>query len=184
MEPRVLRTLDDPVHADGESYTVNVCGRLRPDGQWEAWIEFVPVAGGPALRSRRETTQSDLPNLARWAAGLTDVYVEGSLQRTLRMEAPRPPVLPPLRNPPHFAGPSPESAARGRVAPDDTALNPVVQFRHGEAHLRQKLADLPAADLRTIALVYDIDQAGSIDVDSLGRDELIELIVAWVKRRD
>jgi hypothetical protein len=47
---------------------------------------FFPIAGGPAIASDRETTQSSFEALRRWAAGLTPVYLEGALARALDIE--------------------------------------------------------------------------------------------------
>jgi hypothetical protein len=184
LEVRVVRTFDEPVSgSDGKSYVAKVCGRRRVDGRWESWIEFVPAGGKPVLRSRRETTQSDLRYLERWAKGLTRVYIEGSLERTLHMQVPRR-YLPPARpEVPHFDAPSPDPAAGPRLAPDDAVLNPMLEYRRGESHLRKKLAELSPSDLRTIAWAYGMEEGGRVDVDGLSGGELVELIVVWSRDR-
>jgi hypothetical protein len=180
----VVRTFDEPVTgSDGKSYVAKICGRRRMDGGWESWIEFVPAGGRPFLRSRRESTQSDLRNLERWAERLTRVYVEGSLERTLYMQVPRRSQPPARPEAPHFDAPSPDPAGGRRLAPDDAVLNPVLEYRRGESHLRRKLAELSPADLRTVAWAYGIDDGGRVDVAGLSGSGLAELIVNWSRDR-
>jgi hypothetical protein len=101
--------LNDPlVGSDGKVYIARVCGRPAPDGGWEGWIEFVPGDGSPALRSRRETRQTERDDLVYWATGLTAVYCEGSLERTLKPRTPEPAALPD----PAYDGPAPEPTRR------------------------------------------------------------------------
>jgi hypothetical protein len=66
---------------DGTAYDVRVCGRENASGLWEGWLEFVPEAGGVALRTGRETTQPNHDDLYYWATGLTSTYIEGALTR-------------------------------------------------------------------------------------------------------
>src|SRR2546425_717045 len=71
---------------DGTAYYACACGGRAGDRtrQWHGWIEFTPVQGGPLIRTPRETTQPDKANTARWASGLTPVYLEGAIERALR----------------------------------------------------------------------------------------------------
>lgn len=68
------------------------------DGLWEGWIEFLPDDGSPVLRSRRETVQSNRETAIYWATGLSPVYLEGALARTLA-PPPRPAPPPDLGTP-------------------------------------------------------------------------------------
>jgi hypothetical protein len=73
-----------PVTAeDGRSYMARVCGDEMRNGLWQAWVEFLPVADGEPVRSGRETTQPNRADTVYWATGLTPVYLEGALHRTL-----------------------------------------------------------------------------------------------------
>ena len=86
----VLLTFEKPVAGgDGRTYTARACGRETDGGLWEGWLEFVPENGSPVLRSERETTQPNRTDAEYWATGLTPVYREGALRRTLE---PREPV--------------------------------------------------------------------------------------------
>jgi hypothetical protein len=70
---------------DGTAYRAAACGSPAHDGtrRWHGWIEFVPVTGGAAIRTPRETTQRNRADTATWATGLTPVYLEGALCRAL-----------------------------------------------------------------------------------------------------
>ena len=66
-------------------YRARACGgkaEMAP-GRWQGWIEFVPVDGGPTIRTPRETTQRNRADTAMWATGLTRVYLDGALRRAL-----------------------------------------------------------------------------------------------------
>jgi hypothetical protein len=64
----------------------------RTDGMYDGWLVFFPLDGEFAIASDRETTQSSFDALITWAAGLTDVYLAGALERAERL-AEQPPVL-------------------------------------------------------------------------------------------
>jgi hypothetical protein len=49
------------------------------------WLEFVPAAGGPAVRTTRQTTQPSLDAVAAWAAQLRAEDLEGAFHRALRI---------------------------------------------------------------------------------------------------
>jgi len=90
---------------EGRTYGARACGRPAPEGGWEGWIEFVPADGLPVLRSRRETWQPNRVDLVYWATGLTPVYLEGSLDRTLNPpQRAEPEILPE----PAYEGPAPD----------------------------------------------------------------------------
>jgi hypothetical protein len=90
---------------DGVTYCAKACGRQREDGLWEGWIEFTIEGGDRTLRTTRETTQPNLHDIEYWATGLSHVYLEGALDRTL----PHPPRKePPPLPPPAFDGPAVE----------------------------------------------------------------------------
>jgi hypothetical protein len=102
---RVLLTFATPlVASENRTYVARACGREQPGGLWEGWIEFVPDRGA-AVRSGRETTQPNLPDLEYWATGLTPVYLEGALKRALA--GPTRVVSPAPVETPAFDGPAP-----------------------------------------------------------------------------
>jgi hypothetical protein len=68
---------------DGLQYEARAYGAAIDHVLWEGWIEFVPIGGGPTLRTPRETTQPNRVDTAYWATGLTGVYLEGALIRAI-----------------------------------------------------------------------------------------------------
>lgn len=71
--------------ADGGLYEALIYGASRADGSWIGWLEFLPLTGGPILRTGRETTQADRDALEYWAGGLEPLYLEGALERALEL---------------------------------------------------------------------------------------------------
>jgi hypothetical protein len=71
----------DVVDEDGAVFTARARGELDAHGIWEGWVEFLPRAGGPPLRTGIETTQSHLEHLQYWASGLSPDYLESALRR-------------------------------------------------------------------------------------------------------
>jgi hypothetical protein len=67
---------------DDRAYVAQAWTRQMDDGRWEAWLVFVPVDGGQALRTERETTQSSREAALYWSSGVTPVYLEGALGRS------------------------------------------------------------------------------------------------------
>ncbi|MFL5553117.1 MAG: hypothetical protein ACJ770_09960 [Gemmatimonadaceae bacterium] len=81
--PETLVIFDEPiVDATGRRYFAHAMGEKRDDGLWQGWLEFLPSDGNAErLRSGRETTQPNRPDLEYWAQGLTRVYLAGALER-------------------------------------------------------------------------------------------------------
>ena len=77
----VLAEFSNLIAGDEAVYQARACGGPTDHGSWEGWIEFLPVGGGPAVRSPRETTQPNHGDLEYWAGGLSTVYLEGALER-------------------------------------------------------------------------------------------------------
>lgn len=81
----VLRFDTPVVSPEGEVYSALVYASERSDHGWDAWIVFLPVAGGRALPTDRETTQPNLAAVSYWGTGLSHVYLEGALSRALAL---------------------------------------------------------------------------------------------------
>jgi hypothetical protein len=74
------------IDGGGAWYRPRAYGDLQLDGRWDGWLVFFPAGGGTAIApGGPETTQSTLPALTHWAAGLTHVYLEGALARALKL---------------------------------------------------------------------------------------------------
>jgi hypothetical protein len=173
----VLVQFTDPVIAqDGRVFMARACGSEADDGLWQGWIEFVPVGEGEVLRSRRETTQPNRADAVYWATGLTNVFLEGSLERTLR-PATRATALPDL--PAAFDGPAPEPAS---AAPGvESVLNPFSVYRKGEPLLRSQLAALSPWHLVNIVRAHHLSDIPAADLNTLPGAALIEIIVEGVR---
>ena len=91
---------------------------------WAGWIEFVPKDGGPPIRGRRETTQSNIEGVAYWATGLELLYFEGALARALRV--PGAPEVPGLDAAEEQEG---AEATRGAVPLRLETVDPVAPLR-------------------------------------------------------
>ncbi|HVL67850.1 MAG TPA: hypothetical protein VM364_11355 [Vicinamibacterales bacterium] len=164
---------------DGRTYAVRACGAEMEDGRWQGWLEFDPLDGGAPLRSARETTQPNRTDTAYWATGLTPVYLEGSLERTLK---PAPAAAhQPSSAPPAFDGPAPAAGEAG-PRPAESVLNPFSVYRKGEELLRQQLGALASWHLVNIIRAYRLSDQPPAALERATSDELIELIIAAVRQ--
>ena len=77
--PEMLRT-------GSTNYCARAYGALDESGSWEGYVVFVPIAGGRVLATDRETTQSTLDALLKWAGTLSWVYLEGALARAIERQ--------------------------------------------------------------------------------------------------
>lgn len=180
--------------SEGTVYRARACGREREDGHWEGWIEFLPEDGSPVLRSERETTQPNRTDTEYWATGLTPIYLEGSLRRTL---TPRQPVheAPPER--PAYDGPAPPPEAAGRTnggagrTPNGNGTNGkaildpfAVRAKGGEELLRSELSALRGWHLKNIVRDHGLADERQVDVEALSAAELIDLIARATRPAD
>lgn len=172
----VLLQFSDLVNGeDGRAYAAQACGARMNDGLWQGWIEFLPVDGGPPLRSGRETTQPNRGDAVYWATGLTNVYLEGALHRALQpltrsIEAPAEPF---------FEGPAGEAT----VPPTEGILNPFSVYRNGEQLLRAQLAALSPWHLVNIIRAHALSDADPRTLERLTSEALVEIIVTGVRER-
>ena len=172
----VLVQFTDPVTADdGTSYIARACGARAPDGLWQGWIEFVPVAEGKALRSGRETTQPNRQDALYWASGLTGVYLEGALHRALK---PRVRPVEPAVPAPVFDGPAPDVVI---PPPVESVLNPFTIYAKGEGLLRSQLSALSAWHLVNILKAYKLTEVNTETLNRLDDRVLVEMIVSAVR---
>jgi hypothetical protein len=170
----VLVQFTDPVFDDdGRRYVARACGSEMKDGRWQGWIEFVSDEG-EAVRSSRETTQPNRHDTEYWATGLTQVYLDGALQRALKPLRLAPdPIIPA----PVFDGPASTEAP----PPPESILNPFSVYRKGEAMLRSQLAALSSWHLVNIAQAHRLTDADGPTLSRLSATALIELIVSGVR---
>jgi hypothetical protein len=175
----VLVEYPDVVITSGtQRYMARACGAEMPSGQWQGWLEFIDVDSGDVLRSRRETTQPNRTDTLYWATGLTAVYLEGALTRTLNpVVRPRPRT----KATPAFDEPAPELAPEPAVP--ESILNPFSVYRKGEELLRRQLGALSAWHLVNIVLDYQLSDLPAKTLNAMAAADLIDLIVAAVRVR-
>ena len=160
----------------GPAYHVRAIGSLLTETMWQGWLEFASAHGDVTLRSGRETTQPNRTDLVYWATGLTPVYLEGALERTLHPLIR--PVASPVR-PPAFDGPAP--AATGGPSVTESILNPFSAYRKGETLLRDQLGALSSRHLVNIILAHELSDIPMGQLNVTPVEELIELIVNGVR---
>jgi hypothetical protein len=117
----------------GRWYRTRAYADGQPDGTWDGWLVFFPVAGGPAIASGRETTQTTLRALEVWAARLSPVYIEGALDRALKLSE-QPPLLA------HLA------AAEYEALEDAERLESVAEVQRANADVDEAAASLARSD--------------------------------------
>jgi hypothetical protein len=177
----VLAEFSQPILGDdGVVYRAQVAGAAMPDGLWEGWIEFIPVAGGTPLRTPRETTQPNRRDAVYWATGLTAVYLEGALDRALK---PLVPHLSALKPEPVFDQPAPTNVRAVDVPATDAVLDPFAVSENGEVILRRKLSALEAWHLVNVIVVYELSDEPRLTLEALPASSLIEVIVGAVRNR-
>jgi hypothetical protein len=170
---------------DAVLYRAQAAGAATADGMWEGWIEFIPIAGGAAVRTPRETTQPNHGAAAYWATGLTTVYLEGALDRALKPSLRRAASVPK----PAFDEPAPDmiegvdAPAQLEVPGPDPVLDPFAVYKRGEIGLRRQLAALAAWHLVNIIVAYDLTDEPTSALAKRSASSLVELIVAAVRDR-
>jgi hypothetical protein len=174
----VLVQFTDLVFDDeGRAYTARACGAEMDDGRWQGWIEFLPVNDESPIRSGRETTQPNRQHVEYWATGLSEVYLEGALQRALKPFKPPPePAIPP----PVFDGPAEPAVAPGEP---ESILNPFSVYRKGEELLRSQLAALSSWHLANIIRAHGLSELDGSALNRMSPEVLSEIIVQGVRRR-
>jgi hypothetical protein len=74
------------IYRGGRWYRPRAYGDRQPDGTWDGWLIFFPIDGSSAIAPPGpETTLSTWAVLVVWAADLTLAYLEGALDRALRL---------------------------------------------------------------------------------------------------
>jgi hypothetical protein len=84
---QLVRQYGTVVDAAGHGvYHARAYGELQADGWWSGWLVFFPFSAGTAVATDRETTQSTFAGLVRWSSAIDSVYLEGALERALRLQ--------------------------------------------------------------------------------------------------
>jgi hypothetical protein len=176
----VLVTFKEPVtDRTNEQFIARACGGMLDDSRWQGWIEFVSLDGSGVFRSPRETTQPNFTDITYWATGLTPIYLEGALERTLRPGPIRTP--PALSEVPTFDGPAPTYRPAMADAAPEALLNPFSVYRKGEMLLRSELMSLADWHLVNIIEAYELSERSPEDLAAAPSSELIEIIINGVR---
>lgn len=175
----VLLEYPDAVTSDGgRNYIARACGSEMSGGTWQGWIEFVPLGEGEPVRSARETTQPNRQDTLYWATGLTPIYLQGALRRTLRPTV-RPVGVDPA--PPIFDGPAEPFVAEGNGV--EAVLDPFSVYQKGEALLRRQLSALAGWHLVNIIRKYDLSDEDPSLLAAREPAELVERIISGVRQQ-
>ena len=182
-----LLQFQTPVAApDGTLYVARAAGAVFDGPSWQGWIEFIPAAGGPPLRTSRETTQPNRVDLEYWATGLTPVYLEGALARAIEASSKGPARALDTDVPASaiFDGPA-ELRHRHSTAhePGTAVLDPFSVYRKGEALLRSQLLALSPWHLANIVLEYELAVVDREWLEAQSSASLAEIIVREVRAR-
>jgi hypothetical protein len=159
---------------DGRTYRARVAGAESGNGLWRGWIEFVST-DGTVIASGRETTQPNREDTFYWATGLTEVYLEGALDRALNLHVGG------VRT--DTASVMPESISSSHRARTESVLDPFAAYRKGELMLRRQLQALASWHLVNIITAHDLSEQEPADLAASDSEVLIELIVLQVRER-
>src|SRR5262245_32449839 len=167
---QTLGRFDTPIRdGQGRLFEARVCGREARDQLWEGWIEFENQQTGEILRTSREPTQPNLTDLRYWARGLTEIYLEGGVER-ITHEVPH--LTPRATPPPAFDDPA---------AGDSAGSNPFSVYEKSPALLAQELTALRGWHLRQIIRDYHLERDGDQPIADLTERELGGYILRRVR---
>jgi hypothetical protein len=121
-------------------YRASAVGRVRSDGMWEGWIEFVDLAEDEQRSTDIETMQPNQRAFRYWAAGVGPVYLEGAFRRARMHAADRSTRLVPPFSP----------------TPQRALLDPFEVDAQGDGLLAAQLRALDLDRIRDIALAYEL----------------------------
>ena len=163
----------------GDLYYARALGQKADDGLWEGWLEFQLAGDETVLITRRETEQPNRDDLMYWAQGLTDVYLEGALQRILRPA----PAIPAPDVPIHVdSHPTRSSPLRATMAMR-VVLDPYQVFAEGEDVLRGQLHALSRGHVQHIVEAYGFADQDPEFARTASAEQLIDRIVESVRAK-
>jgi hypothetical protein len=154
----------------GREYYVSVAGNRRADGEWEGWLEFVPLDESDALITPTETTQANRVALQHWAEVLTETYVQGAFARAVSTAA--------ARTQPRVVARRVDQAAI--VAGTVDLPDPFRLFAEGRETMRARLNAWPRATLLNIITASTLNPAGK-SLAWLSDQQLVTFILTAVE---
>ena len=152
-----LQYFEKPVTGrDGAEYIVSLFGRSRPHNTWEGWLVFERRDDGRTFSTGIETTQPNSAAILHWAAGLSDAYFEGALERALREKrTPRPRVM----NPPVVSGDVDANTRAARLSRLERDILSLFQARDAERlPMRIVFAELPYSGADLVRAVESLEK--------------------------
>ena len=161
------------VDAAASEYYASVAAEQRPDGMWEAWLEYVPTDETDPLVTPTETTQSSRADVVRWANALTDTYVEGAFERAVEATLVTSPRVVARRASADSAVDPVAATVRGEL-PDPFEL-----YASGVTTMRIRLATLPRSMLLDTIEAFGLNPAGK-SLTWLSDAQLVTFIVTAV----
>ena len=160
------------IGSSGLDYYPSVVAERRPDGQWEAWLEYVSDDELDALLTDTETTQASREDVVRWAAALTATYVQGAFARAVTASVGIPSRLMASRVPVENTEPLPVG--------DGDVPDPFALFAGGSIHLRAALQPLSRSTLLATIDVHGLNPARK-SLAWLTQPQLVTFIVTAVE---
>lgn len=174
----VFMSFDTPVSDALGEYYARVIGRQAEDGMWEGWLEFLPADGvSEALIGGVESRQPERHDLVYWSSGLTQVFLEGALQRA------KTPVTVRVRTVevPLSTTPAQKVVSTTRVMPPgpEAVLDPFEVGTRNLDVLKQELGALNRPRLLNIIAAYALNPGGE-DLSWMSDRQLVQFIVTAV----
>ena len=142
---QLVRTYEPIADATGIVYQPRAYGEVQPDGSWDGWLVFFPIPAGTAIPTDRETTQRSFADLVRWSSTVGLVYLEGALERALRIQL-EPTLSARFTELALLEGPSPEDAAVLETAAAQAREDAVIAM--GDAAVHEAAAAAARAEAR------------------------------------
>jgi hypothetical protein len=159
----VIANLDyTVVDQSGREYYANVAAEPTGDGQWEAWLEFIPLDDTVPLVTDTETTQLSRSAVAHWASSLGETYVRGAFERS---------TLDETRRTARIASPLYDEVPLASAA----VIDPFELLPLGKDVLRTQLLPLTRAELLTIIQLHNLNPA-RVSLARLSTSQLITFI--------
>jgi len=154
----------------GREYYVSVAGDRRADGEWEGWLEYVPLDESEAFVTPTETTQSNRGALANWSEALSETYVQGAFARAVTATT--------AATPARVVAARAEDAAIAAATVD--LPDPFRLFTDGREAMRSRLNAWPRATLLNIIAASNLNPAGK-SLAWLSDRQLVTFIITAVE---
>jgi hypothetical protein len=157
------------IDANGVEYYAGVAAEQRADGQWEAWLEYVPVDDTDALLTHTETTQPTHADVVRWADTLSETYVQGAFVRAVAATSDS-----------RLVSRRVDLAVAAADIPTAELPDPFELFALGKTEMRLRLRTLPRSTLLAMIAAFGLNPPGT-SLSWLTQQQLVVFIVTAVE---